>query len=279
MATVRAPPLLGGRCGGQPLMKEGALSGSSSEVGTHAWTVRTGGQLTPAETRRLLLPLAKAHAINVGGRLAMLAHVNSGRRASLGPGALIPPSSVLTRAAEMRAHRDLTPVLLGHSYRTYAYGMALGRLENVDVDAELLFTAAMLHDIGLTGPRQPVDFTLASARAARDVAEEVGLSSAATETVRSAITQHHSPGVTVADGPVAYLLSAGAGVDVAGLQSWKLPTNVLMGVVRERPRLRFKREFIDLWRAEAAAVPAGRARLLLRYGAFALAVRSAPFAE
>jgi hypothetical protein len=177
----------------------------------------------------------------------------------------------------MRAHRDLTPVLLGHSYRTYAYGMALGRLENVDVDAELLFTAAMLHDIGLTGPRQPVDFTLASARAARDVAEEVGLSSAATETVRTAITQHHSPGVTVADGAVAYLLSAGAGVDVAGLRSWQLPPEVLTAAVREHPRHDFPREFTDLWRAESVAVPAGRARFLRRYGALDLAVRLAPF--
>jgi len=255
------------------------VPGSGAGVGTHTWTLHTGGRLTPAETRILLPALAKMHARHAVGRLAMLVHLNSGRRAQLPPGTLTPPSSVLTRAAQEQAEQRLTPALLGHSHRTYAFGMAVGALEGVEVDAELLFAAAMLHDIGLTGPRTPVDFTVSSARAALNVAEDVGLSTAATETMRTAITLHHSPGVTVADGPVAYLLSAGAGVDVAGLKSWTLPPDVLTSVVRDRPRLGFKREFTDVWRAEASAVPAGRARLLRRYGAFDLAIRLAPFEE
>jgi hypothetical protein len=265
--------------GVRPLMRESLLTHSNTEVGTYAWTVRTGGQLTRAETRSLLLALARVHAANAIGRLSMLGHVNSGRRATLEPATLIPPESALTRAAAVRAHRQLTPALLGHSYRTYAFGMAVGTLENVEVDTELLFVAAMLHDIGLTGPRQSVDFTLSSSRAARDVAEEVGLSSAATETVRTAITMHHTPGVTLDAGSVAYLLSAGAGVDVAGLKSWKLPREVLEHVVHERPRVGFKREFADFWRQEAAAVPAGRAQLLRRYGAFEAAIKLAPFRD
>lgn len=250
---------------------------SSVSVGTYAWTTRTGGQLTRRDTRLLLPRLAKVHAGNAIGRLAMFAHVNSGRRCQLAPEVLLPPSSVLTRAAEEKAQTMLTPVLLEHSYRTYAFGMAIGAVEGVEVDTELLFAAAMLHDVGLTGPRQPVDFTLTSARVARDVAEDVGLSTAATETMRTAITLHHSPGVTVEDGAVAYLLSAGAGVDVAGQKSWKLPSDVLTTTVREYPRPGFKREFTDLWRAEAKAVPAGRARFLRRYGALDLAIKVAPF--
>jgi hypothetical protein len=50
-----------------------------------------------------------------------------------------------------------------------------------------------------------VDFTLASARVARDVAGTGGLSTAATETMRTAITLHHSPGITLADGGPARL--------------------------------------------------------------------------
>ena len=255
------------------------MTRSTAGIGTHTWTVRTGGQLTRAEARSLLPRLVKVHANNAVGRLAMFAHVNSGRRVRLAPEVLKAPSSVLTRAAEERAQKLLPPVLLGHAYRTYAFGMAVGAVEGVEVDTELLFAAAMLHDVGLAGPRARVDFTLTSARVARDVAEEVGLSTAATEAMRTAITMHHTPGVTAEDGPVAYLLSAGAGVDVAGLKSWKLPPEVLTTAVRETPRLGFKREFTDLWRAEAKAVPAGRARLLRRYGAFDLAIKLAPFSE
>lgn len=255
------------------------MSGSMTGLGTYSWTARTGGHLTGADKRALLVPLLKAHAVNAGGRLAMATHLNSGRRAIVEPDELLPPRSALTRAAEDSARRQLPAVLLNHSYRTYTFGAALAALENIDVDHELLFAAAMLHDIGLSGPPQSVDFTLASARAARDVAEAIGLSTAATEVVRTAITLHHSPGVTLDAGPVAYLLSAGAGLDVIGLRSWQLPPAVLQRAVTERPRLSFKREFDRLWRAEAAAVPAGRARFLRRYGAFGPAITLAPFRD
>jgi hypothetical protein len=90
---------------------------------------------------------------------------------------------------------------------------------------------------------------------------------------------HHSPRVTLAAGPVAYLLSAGAGVDVAGLRCWELPHATLAGTVRDHPREGFKRYFSQAWADEAARVPRGRARLLRRYGAFTAAVRLAPFDE
>jgi hypothetical protein len=207
----------------------------------------------------------------------MLARVNSGRRARVAPSFLVPPSSALTRAAVEQAQRRLSPALLNHSYRTFAFGAALGALEGLPVDVELLFAAALLHDTGLPTSEKNVDFTRSSARIARDVAEEVGLSTAATETIRTAITLHDSPNVTLAHGPVAYLLSAGAAVDVIGLRSWQLPPDLLAAAVETHPRLGFKREFTAAFRTEAAHVPRGRVQFLRRYGAFDLAIRLAPF--
>ena len=109
--------------------------------------------------------------------------------------------------------------------------------------------------------------------------EDVGLSTDATSTLRSAITLHHSPGVTLEHGPVAYLLSAGAGLDVVGLRSWQLPADELASVLAEYPRLGFKREFAAAFRAESAQVPDGRAAFLRRYGAFDLAIKTAPFRD
>jgi len=252
---------------------------SAPPLGSFAWSAASGGAMTRAEQRRLLAPLARTHLVNAAGRLAMAARLSSGRRAWVDPDALAQPETVLTRAAQERAARELPPVLLNHSYRTYAFGMAVGVLEGVEVDRELLFVAAMLHDLGLAGGPGRVDFSLTGARAAHDVAEAVGLSSAATDTVRDAITLHHNPGVSRDHGPVAYLLAAGAGLDVAGLRSWKLPPDLLARTVRERPRLGFKREFDARWRAESAAVPDGRAQFLRRYGGFSLAIRLAPFDE
>lgn len=257
----------------------GTTAGPAARLGTMAWSHRTSGQLSNAERRKLLRPLARAHAGNLAGRTAMLLHVNAGRRTQLAPGALRTPSSVLTRAAEQQARDRLSPALLNHSHRCYLFGVALAAQEQLDVDRELLFAAAMLHDTGLATHTVDVDFTLASAHVALEVAETVGLSTAATEVVRTAITLHHSPDVTLADGPVAYLMSAGAALDVIGLRSWQLPPAVLSSIVTERPRLGFKQEFRSAWAAEAAAVPRGRARLLRRYGAFDLAIRFAPFGE
>jgi hypothetical protein len=248
-----------------------------SGLGTHPWVERTGGLLTAAERRRLLPPLARTLALHTAGRLSMLLRVNSGRRTPITRDRRAVPDSALTRAAETLARRQLSPALLNHSYRTYAFGAALGELENLDVDRELLYAAALLHDVGLATPTPQIDFTRASARVARDVAEEVGLSTAATNTMRTAITLHHSPGVTLAQGPVAYLLSAGAGLDVIGLRSWQLPSDVLAAVTTMYPRLGFKREFTAAFRTEAAHVPAGRAAFLRRYGAFDLAIKTAPF--
>lgn len=252
---------------------------ADTTVGTVAWTMRTGGRLEPAQSRRLVADLVRAQAANAVGRLSLLAHLNSGRNAYVPPGRLVPPNSPLTRAATDAATKVLPPPLLNHSYRAYQFGRAIGELEEVDVDAELLFAAALLHDTGLVTADGRDDFTLTSARIARDVAEHVGLSSAATETLQTAITMHHSPRVTLDSGPVAYLLSAGAGIDVAGVRSWQLPRATLASAVRDHPREGFKQYFTQAWADEAARVPQGRARLLRRYGAFTAAIRLAPFDE
>lgn len=250
-----------------------------TRVGTAAWVERTSGRLTGAERRTLLRPLARTHIQNAVGRLRLAAGLHPGRNAYVPPARVAPPTSVLTRAVEECARRVLTVPLLNHSYRTYAFGRALGELEGTDVDTELLFAGALLHDTGLVNPTGTADFTLTSARLAREDAGQVGLSTAATDTLMTAITLHYTPGVTVDAGSVAYLLAAGAAVDVVGFRAWELPPATISEVVREHPRDGFKAVFAEAFRQEAARVPEGRARLLHRYGAFAAAIKLAPFGE
>lgn len=252
---------------------------AATTIGTYPWTVRTGGRLTTADTRRLVVDLARIHAVNAVGRLALLTHLHPGRNAYVPLVRLVPPDSALTRAATDAATKVLPSVLLNHGHRTYAFGRALGEIEGLDVDAELLFAAALLHDTGLVAATGRDDFTLTSARIARDVAEHVGLSTAATDTLQSAITMHHSPRVTIQAGPVAYLLAAGAGVDVVGTRCWQLPATTLGATVQAHPRHGFKKYFTQAWADEAARVPGGRARLLRRYGALTAAIALAPFDE
>ena len=61
------------------------MNAAVTDLGTLGWVDRTGGQLSLAERRWLLRPVARAHAANAVGRLSMLARLNSGRRARLAP--------------------------------------------------------------------------------------------------------------------------------------------------------------------------------------------------
>ena len=226
-------------------------------LGSAAWVQHTQGRLTSAERRSLIAALARTHLSNAVGRFRMALRVHRGRHAHIPQSRLQVPETVLTRAARKAAEDVLTPSLLHHSYRTYRFGRALGELDGLRVDAELLFAAAMLHDIGFVIPPNGSDFTLSSMRLAREVADEVGLSTDATEVIQTAITMHYTPRVSTAAGPEAYLLSAGAAVDVAGVRTWDLPTQTLTDAVRDYPRLGFKRAFAEAFRAEAARGPSG----------------------
>jgi hypothetical protein len=137
----------------------------------------------------------------------------------------------------------------------------------------------MFHDTGIPSPVPHVDFTVRSAALAREFAEGHDVAVADREVVANAIAMHHTPGVGMEAGAEAYLLSAGAGVDVFGLRSNELPDAIRASVVREYPRLGFKREFAGLTRAEAKQVPRGRMWYLNRFAVSDLTIRLAPFRD
>lgn len=257
----------------------GVSSMSHQRVGNAEWTRRTGGRLSRRESIELAGPLLRGLLANAVGLTQLALRMHSGRRSHVDPVALEPPDSALVRDARSAAVELLSPMLLGHSERAYAWGAALGALEQVNFDRELLYVAALLHDTGLQAPVAGRDFTLASTDVALKVAGAHGLSEALSSQIADAVCLHHSPGVTLDDGAEAYLMSAGAAVDVFGLRSWEVPDRVRSEVVEAFPRTGFKREFAALWRAEAKAVPHGRAWFLHRFAVSDLTIRMAPFAD
>jgi hypothetical protein len=248
-------------------------------VGSIGWTERTGGVLTRREGLALAGPLVRDELRIAAGLLAIAIHQHPGRRNKVDPASLTPPDSSLARDAEVAARDLLSPVLLNHSHRAYAWGAALASLHQITFDRELLYVAAMFHDTGLPSPVPHVDFTVRSAELARAFTDRHGVPSDGRELVANAIAMHHTPGVKLEFGAEAFLLSAGAGVDVFGLRSQELPDALRTRVVREFPRLGFKREFAGLWRAEAKRVPRGRAWYLHRFAVTDVTIRLAPFSD
>jgi len=248
-------------------------------LGTAAWVQQGGGRLQPRERIQLLVPLLQSHLRNIIGRAALVLGVHPGRDRSFGGLSLTPPTTGLTRDAAELARDTLAGTILQHSHRCYAWGAALASIEGVAFDPEVLFVAAMLHDTGLPTPTLGVDFTASSVALAQRFGTEHRVPGATIETVSDAIALHHSPGVTIAAGPEAYLLSAGAALDVFGLRRWDLSTPLVDDVVSRWPRDGFKRQFARLWREETRRVPGGRAQLLRRYAVSDLSILLAPFRD
>jgi len=250
---------------------------SADPIGSIGWTERTGGLLTARECLALAPPLLRGELGILVGLLAMALRVHSGRRRSLDPASLAPPDSALARDAEVAAQDLLTPALHNHSSRAYTWGAALAALQGVTFDRELLYLAAMFHDTGIPSPVPEVDFTVRSAAVARQFTDRHGLPADQRELVANAIAMHHTPGVGLESGAEAYLLSAGASVDVFGLRANEIPDAVRRGIIGQYPRLGFKRQFAELLRAEAEQVPRGRAWYLHRFALSDVSIRLAPF--
>jgi sugar lactone lactonase YvrE len=65
----------------------------------------------------------------------MAVHLNRGRHRAVDPAKLTPPATVLTSVAEAYAMERLSATILNHSRRTYAFGAALGIVDDIAVDA------------------------------------------------------------------------------------------------------------------------------------------------
>jgi hypothetical protein len=109
-------------------------------------------------------------------------------------------------------------LLFFHSTRVFFWGALMGKQKNLKFDIELLYVAAMFHDIGLTeGYRDSeLRFEVDGANAARDFLRAHAISELDVEKVWTAIALHTTPGIPEHMHPEIFLVQAGAGMDVAG---------------------------------------------------------------
>jgi hypothetical protein len=245
-------------------------------LGGLAWNRRTGGRLTRAERRRILVAVALGQVEIAVGRVKLLLGRTPAAAKRVDLDAFRVPDSKFAREAE-EACAELPPTMQGHSYRTWLFGSALAMLDCNKMDEELFYCGALLHDYGIANPTAERDFTLGSVDRLLSCATAAGVADERAEVLADGICVHLTPGVTVeTDGALGYYLQGGAMVDAAGLRLWDIAPRNVEEALRRHPRGELKREIVELCRAEAAAVPAGRFSLLMRYG-FPLAVRMAPF--
>jgi hypothetical protein len=185
------------------------------------------------------------------------------------------PGDAVSAAMWAWIHRTQPEYLRAHSIRAYLWAAALARRDGLSYDRQVLWTAALLHDVGLTSlPRNTMCFEVEGAEFARRFLERNGMPSGAADRAAIAIILHMRSGVTVADGVEAALLDRSTGLDVRG-DGYELVDDVRAEVMASFPRGDFDRRFLRAIKAEAAARPGCQsARLLNEMGLDAWMARS-----
>jgi hypothetical protein len=232
----------------------------SSTIGSLDWARRTRGLLSRGERARLAAQAIAAQVRIVPARLRYRLGLG-GELAPVAPEDLAGPDSAICRQAE-ELLQDLRPSeIVGHSYRTYCWARILARRDRVNHDPEILYVAALLHDLGLGRPNggRPRCFTLVGAEKATQLAADAGWSAQAQLAVAEAITLHMNARVAALDGPEAHLLTAGAHLDVTGARYWELSAGAREAVLSRHPRVSSKEALARLFREEARDNPKTRA--------------------
>jgi hypothetical protein len=177
-----------------------------------------------------------------------------------------PPTQVSAQALEA-AREYLTPALLNHSIRSYAWAVAYAKCNQIDFDAELLFVSALLHDFGLVPvfDSEKVPFELASGHIARVFAAGAGWPTDRRDELHEVVAFHMSDS-GVAPSTECELLRVATTFDIAGrrAEGWDAATVDL--VLQALPRLGLGAEFIECLEAQRARKPTSAAAAALEAG-------------
>ncbi|OBA80731.1 diguanylate cyclase [Mycobacterium sp. 1164966.3] len=158
---------------------------------------------------------------------------------------VIPDTALVREATEFirDAEDDL---LFDHSRRVFLFGALRGRRLGLQPDLELLYVAAMFHDLGLTERYRTskLRFEVDGANAARDFLLQRGVDPANARTVWLSIALHTTPGVPQFLEPEIALVNAGVETDVVGIGREELSSEALAAVTTAHPRPDFKRRIL-----------------------------------
>lgn len=154
------------------------------------------------------------------------------------------PDSPLARAAIGLARADCPDFLFNHSIRTFLFGALFVKARGASFDAEEVFVAAALHDLGLlpkyASPAEP--FEIDSAEAAKALLQARGVAAARIDLIWDAIAMHAS--AIGRHKPLEVrMVGAGAGADVFGGGVDRLAPDVVKAVLAAYPRLDFNHRF------------------------------------
>jgi hypothetical protein len=166
------------------------------------------------------------------------------------------PSSVTTAAREV-VLRYSTPALVNHCERAYLWSASLGQLKRIPFDAELLYVASMLHDLGLVPAfdNHLAPFEDAGGDVGWVFAAGAGWPAERRGRVKEIIVRHMWDEVDPALDAEGHLLREGTTLDISGANVDMWPAGFRAEVLRRYPRLTLVSEFTAAFDEQARRKP------------------------
>src|SRR3954467_4128919 len=152
-------------------------------------------------------------------------------------GVEVPETAAVAESARFLLETT-SPLIYHHSRRVFFFGLIHAHRLGVKPDPELLYLAAMFHDTGLLTPFSAVEqrFELDGADHARKFLLDRGFSTAAAETVWTAIALHTTPGIPRRMAPEIATTHLGVLTDAIGLGLDGLEQDQLGEILAVHPR-------------------------------------------
>ncbi|TXL83563.1 HD domain-containing protein [Streptomyces sp. IB2014 016-6] len=182
--------------------------------------------------------------------------------------ALPMPASGQASAALEVASAYLSPALLNHSLRAYIWAAARGTADGISFDSELLYVAALFHDLGLVPAFDShlVPFEEAGGHVARVFATGAGWPTERRERLAEVISRHMQPEVEVSEDPEGHLLARATATEIVGRDAEGYPAVFRAEVLRRYPRLDLTKRFLASFQDQAVRKPGGAADGAVRAG-------------
>ena len=191
---------------------------------------------------------------------------------------LVPDTAACRTAREVSA-AFCSPALAGHCERSYLWAARYAADRGIAHDAELLYVAAMVHDIGLVplfdSATEP--FEEAGGAVGWVFAAGAGWPAERRERVREVVVRHmeDAADVPAERDPEGHLLELATALDVSGRDPQDWPDDFRAEVLARYPRSGFAEEFLRCFQQQADRKPGSTAAQFVRSG-FAGRLRANP---
>ncbi|MFF8731675.1 HD domain-containing protein [Streptomyces sp. NPDC015171] len=163
------------------------------------------------------------------------------------------PDTAASAAAWELASAYQSPALLNHCARAYVWAAARARAHGIEVDSELLYVAALFHDMGLVAEfdSHTVPFEVAGGHVARVFTAGAGWPAGRRERLAEVIVRHMWPEVDVAVDPEGHVLCRATALEIVGRNADDFAPEFRAEVLGRYPRLGLAAEFLTCFQEQA----------------------------